>query len=317
MILVGDIGGTSTRLARARVVGPIIEIESIAVYSSSSSPQGFEPLLQRYLREHPGSIESAAFGMPGPVADNRVVTTNLPWEVDGHRLSVSLGVPVRLLNDLEAAAHGVFVVPPHEVVTLQPGTPVRGNLAVIAAGTGLGQAIILRQGHDLVVSPSEGGHTEFGPRDEEEVALWRFLQARFGHVSYERLVSGPGLINLYEFYAQRAGDASPPWQADEDRGAAVARAAQSSPNSTSGLALSRFCAVFGAEAGNLALKALAREGVFVAGGVAKKILPVLQSSAFLSSFADKGRYAPMMRQIPVRVVTDDLLALRGAARAAL
>lgn len=317
MILVGDIGGTSTRLARARVVGPLIEIEAIAIYSSVSSPEGFEPLLQRYLQDHSGSIDAAAFGMPGPVANNRVQTTNLPWEVDGHSLSRSLGVPVRLLNDLAAAAYGVFVVPPHEVVTLQPGTPVTGSLAVIAAGTGLGQAVMLRHGNDLVVSASEGGHTEFGPRDEEEVELWRFLQQRYGHVSYERLVSGPGLVNLYEFYAQRASDAAPPWQADEDRSAAVARAAQLAPNSASGLALARFCAVFGAEAGNLALKALAREGVFVAGGIARKILPFLQQSAFLSAFADKGRYAPLMRQIPVRVVTDDLLALRGAARAAI
>lgn len=316
MVLVGDIGGTNTRLARARAVGPVIEIDRIAVYPSQGA-NDFAELLGRYLAQHPGTVEAAGFGMPGPVADNRVKTTNLPWEVDGAQLAKTLGAPVRLFNDLEAAAHGVFALPHDRLVTLQSGEPVRGNLAVIAAGTGLGQALILRRGDHLIVSPSEGGHGDFAPRDEEEVAIWRFARARFGHVSYERVCSGQGLVTLYQFYAERTGQAPTCWDPNEDPGAAVTRAAIAGTNVAAQQALARFCAVLGAEAGNLALKALAREGVFVAGGIAPKILHQLQASTFLEAFADKGRYRALMQQIPVRVVQDDLLALRGAARAVM
>jgi glucokinase len=311
MVIVGDIGGTSTRLACAHRHATGVELDRVEIYDSRSAAR-FEDLLDLYINRYQVAPTSAAFGFPGPVIDRQVKTTNLPWLVSGEALEQRFGVRVLLLNDLEAAAWGLDVVPEDHRVVLQAGIPTVGNRAVIAAGTGLGEAFSLRHGNGWVICASEGGHTEFGPRDDEEIDLLRFLRQRHGHVSYERIVSGPGLVQLFEFY--RAGTHFPePWRTGEDQPAAIVRAAAEQPDSPCAKALAKFCEVYGAEAGNLALKSMAAAGVYLAGGIAAKLLTSLQHSRFLEAFRDKGRYRPLMERIPVAVVTDPYLALRGAA----
>jgi glucokinase len=314
MFLVGDIGATNTRLARARLRDGRYELESITVYPSRDA-ESLLPLAQRHLREHPGEISGAAFGLPGPIEDFRVRTTNLPWEVDGRQLERELGVRVRLLNDLEAAGWGIAALRAQDLHTVQEGRPSEGHRAVIAPGTGLGEGLVIRDGGRDVPVPTEGSHAEFGPASEEEVDLWRFLRARHGHVSYERIASGTGLVDLYEFHAARVGAATePPWSGEEDRAAAIHRAAETSACPACRAALSTFCRVLGAEAGNLALKALTRGGVFVTGGIAPKMLAWIEEGPFLDGFRDKGRYRELMSSIPVYVVLDGQVGMRGAAR---
>lgn len=315
MYLVGDIGATHARLAWARTEGAGFGIEAAESYPSEAAA-GLEPLIRRFLTEHAGTLDGAAFGLPGPVQENVVRTTNIPWIVDGHALQQTLGVPVALLNDLEAAAHGTLVLPADGFVVLQEGIEKRGAKAVIAAGTGLGQAILAWDGRRWIPSPSEGGHTDFGPRDEEEVDLWRHLVRRRGRASYEMIVSGMGIEELYLFYASRLGVASPPWREGEDRAAAVARAADEGSDRAASSAMERFVRIYGAEAGNLALSALALGGIFVAGGIAPRIASRMRSAVFLEAFRDKDPHRRVMEEIPVRLVTDPALALRGAAHAA-
>ncbi|MBP7145939.1 MAG: glucokinase [Acidobacteria bacterium] len=316
MILVGDVGGTNTRLARARPVGDGYDLDAIAIYPSTSAP-AFEPILRRYLDEFPGEIRAAGFGFPGPVKDFAVRTLNIPWLVDGRELERSLGVPVVLCNDLEAAAHGLLVLDEGATETLREGTGTGGNRALIAPGTGLGEGMLVGADGVWTAVASEGGHCDFAPRDAEEMELWTFLRARFGRVSYERIVSGPGLVNLYDFYAARLGVREPPWEEGHDPAAAVTRAAIDGTCAACVRALDRFCSVYGAEAGNIALKVLALGGVYLAGGITPKILPVLKQSRFFEAFDDKGRYRGLMQEMPLRAVLDPNLALRGAARAAV
>jgi glucokinase len=314
MFLVGDIGATNTRLARAQLREGRFELDSVTVYPSRGA-DSLLPLAQRYLREHPSEIEGAAFGLPGPVEDFRVRTTNLPWEVDGRHLERELGVRVRLLNDLEAAGWGLAALRSEDLHTVQRGRPAEGHRAVIAPGTGLGEGLVIREGGRDVPVATEGSHAEFGPASEEDVDLWRFLRSRHGHVSYERIASGPGLVQVYEFHAARRGAAvDPPWSGEEDRAAAIYRAAESRGCPACRAALSTFCRVLGAEAGNLALKALTRGGVFLAGGIAPKLLSWIDGGPFLEGFAAKGRYRELMTSIPVYVVLDGHVGMRGAAR---
>ena len=315
MLLVGDIGATNTRLAAARAQDGRFELERIAVYPSREATS-LLPLTERYLDEHPVTLEGASFGLPGPVENFRVRTTNLPWEVDGRTLQDALGVRVALLNDLEAAAWGLADLRPDDLHTLQPGEPVAGHRAVIAPGTGLGEALAVRDGDRFIPVATEGSHAEFGPAREEDVDLWRFLRRRHGHVSYERIASGPGLVALYEFHAARSGAGSaPPWRGGQDPAAAIARAAEEGTCPACHAAMRTFCRVLGAEAGNLALKALTRGGVFVTGGIAPKILPWLEDGALVEGFRDKGRYRELLASIPVHVVLDGMVGMRGAARA--
>lgn len=317
MYLVGDIGATNTRLGLARDTGAGFEIERLEVFPSTGSP-GLEPLVARYFEGASAKITAAAFGLPGPVEDRRVRTTNLPWEVDARTLEKKLGAGVTLLNDLEAAAWGVGGLQPCQQKVLQAGEPTEGHQAVIAPGTGLGEALIVRTRGETLPIATEGSHGEFGPASEDDVDLWRFLRVRHGgHVSWERIASGPGLVALYEFHASRIGASEPsPWTGDEDPAAAVAREASRGSSPGCVAAMRTFCRVLGAEAGNLALKALTRGGVFVAGGIAPKIVDWLERGDFLEGFTGKGRYRDLLRSIPVIVVLDPLLGLRGAARAA-
>lgn len=320
MLLAGDIGGTKTVLALFED-GPhglrLVRDETFPSQSAGS----LQELLTRFLETGGGpALRAACFGVAGAVVDGHSKATNLPWEMDEAELAAALHLPrVRLLNDLEAAAYGVLVLAPGRLQTLQAGTARRGpaTMALIAAGTGLGEAIITWDGRRPHVLASEGGHVDFAPRSKVEAALWAALQADFGHVSYERVLSGPGLVNIYRFLRS--------YRMLDEPAALRERLAVGDPSATIsevGLAgedpvctesLTLFVSIYGAEAGNLALKALAVGGVFVGGGIAPKILPRLKAGPFIEAFRDKGRLAELLQTVPVHVVLEPRAPLLGAA----
>lgn len=215
--------------------------------------------------------------------------------------------------------HGIATLRPGQFVTIQAGTPdPQGNCALIAAGTGLGEALMIRSGHDMIVSPSEGGHADFAPKDEQQIALLRFLQERYGHASWERVISGNGLKNLYDCLAAGPDFEVPACLAErigqaEDPAAVIAESALQRTSAICVQAMALFMRAYGAEAGNLALKALAAGGVYIAGGIAPKILPAFQAYHFLDAFLDKGRFSAFMAEIPVHVILEPRTALQGAA----
>jgi len=321
VILAGDIGGTKTVFAlfddgADRGLMPVRE-ETFASKSAAS----LEALATRFL-ETSGrpSVRAACFGVAGPVVDGRSSTTNLPWELDEAGLAASLGVPrVRLLNDLEAAGYGVLVLDGSALDPLQAGAPRRGpaTMALIAAGTGLGEAILAWDGTRHHVLASEGGHADFAPRTELEATLWEALRQEFGHVSYERVLSGPGLANIYRFLrAFRKLDEPPALRARlaaGDPSATISEVGLAGEDPVCAEALTLFVSIYGAEAGNLALKALAVGGVFVGGGIAPKILPKLKAGLFIEAFRHKGRFADFMDALPVHVVLEPRAPLLGAA----
>jgi glucokinase len=255
------------------------------------------------------------------VVDGRCVTTNLPWQLDEGVLARAIPAPrVRLLNDLEAAAHGVLTLPPDKVEPLQAGKARKGNMVLIAAGTGLGEAILVWDGARHLVIASEGGHADFAPRNDLEVDLLRFLQKEFGHVSYERVLSGPGLYNIYRFLRDTGHALEPQWLGDRlrsgDPSAVVSEVGLAGGHPLCTTALDLFVSIYGAEAGNLALKALAVGGVFIGGGIAPKISAKLADGSLLAAFSDKGRYRDLMGSIPVHLVLDPRAPLLGAAHVA-
>jgi glucokinase len=315
VILCGDIGGTKTHLASFAPERPTEPI-GLVTYASKSALDLGELVARHAL---PGPVDAACFAIAGPVIGDRVETTNLPWVVEGARLSAQLGgAPVFLLNDLQALGHGVGLMTASQLEDLNPGrTALAGNVAVIAAGSGLGEAGLVSDGRLFHAFASEGGHTEFGPRSEREIALLRYLAGRFGHVSYERIVSGPGLVNVFAFLRDvermPVPDALAGALAAEDPAAAIAAAALAGAAPIAVAALDLFARIYGAEAGNLALKLMAVGGVFVGGGIAPKILPKLRDGVFLEAFVDKGRFRPLLERIPVRVVLEPRAGLYGAA----
>jgi glucokinase len=319
LVLAGDIGGTKTNLAVFSAHGEKLRSESLRTFPSKQY-SGLAPILEEFLAGANHAIEAACFGIAGPVVDGRVKTTNLPWIIDTHELRRTLKVDsVNLLNDLEAGAHGLFTLEDEELFTLNQGQLRHsGNKALIAAGTGLGQAILYDDGHHFRPLASEGGHADFAPRDELEIALLRYLIGRFDHVSYERVVSGPGLLNIYRFLKDAQGMTEPAALSErlataEDASAVISNSALAHEFEISVKALDLFVSVYGAEAGNLALRAKAVRGLYVGGGIAPKILDKLKDGTFMRAFTDKGRYADLLAAIPVQVVLNQQAALRGAA----
>ncbi|HEV8587170.1 MAG TPA: glucokinase [Methylomirabilota bacterium] len=323
MLLAGDVGGTKTTLSlfEPAEAGPVLVREATL---ASRDFESLEAAIQHFLEEGgtPARIEAACVGIAGPVVDGRAVTTNLPWVVDERILSYSIPAEhVRLLNDLEATAHGIFALGEDELIPLQSGLPRRGNLAVIAAGTGLGEAIVVVEGRVRTVIATEGGHADFGPRGELEEDLLRYLRKEYGRASYERVLSGPGLVNVYRFLrdtkvAQESAETAR-LMAERDPAAVISDLGARQADRLCAMALTVFVSVYGAEAGNLALKALAVGGVVVAGGIAPQIMPALTAGPFVTAFRDKGRLAPLMETIPVSVALNPKTALLGAARVAL
>ncbi len=314
-VLAGDIGGTNSRLAVCDVAGGRVTAVAENVYPSASFASLTEVV--RTFLSGQGEIRAACFGLPGPVRGRRVQLTNLPWLVDADVLERELGLDnAWLLNDLEANAYGLSVLEPSGLRLIKPGNAVaNGNAALIAAGTGLGQAGLTWDGTRRRPFATEGGHTDFAPSDDFEAALLERLRGQHGHVSWERVVSGPGLVTIESFVRERAGGPSAPWanQAITDRPSQIAAAALDGSDPIAAEALSRFLALYGAEAGNLCLKVLATAGVYVGGGIAPKIAAAFENSEFAARFVAKGRMRGLLEDIPVWLVLDRRTGLWGAA----
>ena len=321
MILAGDVGGTKTALALFDRRDGALVLARAAELSSHEFPT-FEDAVARFIADGPRpTIDAACFGVAGRVASGRSVATNLPWRLDEATLRTSIPAPrVRLLNDLEATGYGVLTLPPTALAPLQPGTPRRGNMALLAAGTGLGEALLIWDGERHLVVASEGGHADFAPRTDLELELLRFLRKEHGRVSWERVLSGPGLFNIYRFLRDTGDVPEPSWLGDRiahgDPSAVVSEVGLAGAHPLCVQALDLFSAVYGAEAGNLALKALAVGGVYLGGGIAPKLGAKLADGAFVTAFCDKGRFAELMASIPVWLVLEPRAALLGAAHVA-
>jgi glucokinase len=324
VFVVGDIGGTHARLSLLGRTGRTVRRD---VLESRRYPS-LEAVVHSFLDgdgQRP-KVQAAAFGIAGPVVGNRVTATNLPWVIDARSLARKLSIKrVTLLNDLVALALGTLEVSRTKCHVLgDAGLPRKrgANIAVLAAGTGLGEAILVWDGTRFVPSATEGGHADFGPRDDLEVELLQFLRSRFGHVSWERILSGNGLGNLYDFFRQGKGvpetaDNAHHVEGAADRNATIADMGIQGTSEAAVRAVELFATIYGAEAGNLALKALALGGVYVCGNIAARMLPVIDRGHFRRAFADKGRFMPLMEKIPVAVIADTDIGLAGAARVAL
>jgi glucokinase len=322
MILAGDIGGTHARLGYFQAQNGHLKLLSESVFPSREY-RGLDEIVVKFVEREAIQPETACFGIPGPVLHGRAETSNLPWTVEASLIAAELHLPCALLiNDLEANAWGIQDLTEKDFVLLnQVKTPASGNQAVIAAGTGLGEAGLYWDGRKYHAFACEGGHGDFAPRNEQEIELLRYLLARFEHVSYERIVSGPGLVNVYQFLRDTGRAQEPKWLAEEicggDPAAAISRAALSGKSGLAEQTIDLWISIYGAEAGNLALKLKATGGVFLGGGIAPKILPKLAGPWFMQSFLSKGRLQALLENIPVKVITNDNAALIGAARCAV
>lgn len=321
MILAGDIGGTNTRLAFFDPSEPPLKPVAVDIFPSREHA-GLQEIVEQFVTEHSLQITSACFGVAGPVRHGQCETPNLPWKIDSRHVAQSLHLEqVHLLNDLEANAYGIAVLAATDFIVLNAGSPGEsGNCALISAGTGLGEAgLLLEDGH-YHPFPSEGGHADFAPRNDVEIELLRYLLREYGHVSYERVLSGPGLHNIYRFLRDTGKASETADLAEEiahsDPSAIIAKSALQGTANISVQALNIFTSVYGAEAGNLALKVMATGGIFVGGGIAPKIAAKLQDGTFMKAFITKGRVSSVLESIPVRVITNDMTALLGAARVA-
>jgi len=323
MIVAGDIGGTKTIVALfERTAQSVREVRSGEFASREHA--SLEEILARFLDAAGPAIELGCFGVAGPVLDGKCKTTNLPWVLDENSLARACGAPrVKLLNDLEAAAYGMLHLQADEFATLNAGARERrGNIAVISAGTGLGEALLFWDGARYYPAASEGGHVDFAPRNATEMAFLQFLERKYAaHVSYERVLSGAGLQDLYLFLRERSGAAEPEWLGQAlrggDAGTAITEAALAGRDPVCMQTVETFVSIYGAEAGNLALTFLALGGVIVAGGIAPRILPVLKGGGFMRSFTAKGRYRDLLAAIPVKVALNTRAPLLGAAHYAL
>ena len=318
MVIAGDIGGTKTVIALFDDVREELTTFREQTFFSREH-RSLEDILERFLTaEKRPLIGAACFGVAGAVVEGKSQATNLPWAMDEIALARVLGVPrAKLLNDLEAAAYGMLHVEPADLCVLQAGQRRQGNIAVIAAGTGLGEAFLVWDGARHLAVASEGGHADFAPQNDLEIDLLRFLQKAFGHVSYERVLSGPGLFNVYRFLRE-AGYAPEPAAVRErlereDPSAVVSELGQAGRDPLSQKALEMFVSIYGAAAGNLALKGLAVGGVFVGGGIAPKIQAALANGRFIEAFRAKGRFAKLMESIPVHLALNPRTPLLGAA----
>jgi len=321
MILVGDIGGTNARLAYFDVVKGKLALVSVTIFPSRNF-SSLDEIAAKFVDTMGVTPDVACFGIAGPVLNGRVETSNLPWVIEASKLSQEIGVKnVLLINDLEATAWGICALDEKDLVTLNAGEGVLGNQAVIAAGTGLGEAGLYWDGGRHHVFACEGGHTDFAPRNELEMDLLHYLTAQFGRVSYERVLSGPGLVNIFHFLRDTGRGTEPKWLTDEmhetEPAVAISRAAMEGKCSLCAQTVDIFVSIYGAEAGNLGLKMLATGGVFLAGGIAPKLLSKLAEPFFMQAFLDKGRMRPLMEAMPVHVITNDKIALLGAAQCGL
>ena len=317
MILAGDVGGTKVHMALFDFVDGKLECSRDELYAAKEY-SGLEEIVKQFLGA--SKVSAACFGVPGPVRDGRLRLTNLPWTLDSRELSVSLGIQhVFLINDLEANGYGVAELSADQIYTLSEGDSSQiGNRALIAAGTGLGEALLIWNGRSHTPYPSEGGHADYAPRNEDEIDLLRFLKQKYnGRISQERVVSGTGLSNIYEFLREVRGLDEPAWLAArvaaEDPNAVITELALAAKSEICEKALDMFVSAYGAETGNLALTLLSVGGVYIGGGIAPRILEKLKDGTFLKAFTGKGRLSQLLINMPVRVILESRAALLGAA----
>jgi glucokinase len=317
-VLAGDIGGTKTRLAVFDVTGTRLQTVAEETYPSRDY-RSFAEIVQLFLEDWKIGCESACFGVAGPVRNGVAQTTNLPWRLVAGDLGDELEIrQVALLNDLEANAWGIQALDADDFCVLQEGDrDPAGNAAVIAAGTGLGEAGIYRDGRRHRPFGTEGGHTDFSPANELEFELLRYLLDQFAHVSWERVLSGPGLVNIYTFLQKYRKHEAPGWLSESmrtgDPAAAISQAALQEQDEICVEALDLFVHFYGVEAGNLALKIMATGGVYLGGGIAPKIIEKLKGEQFMQGFRSKGRMQPLLESMPLRVILNDRTALFGPA----
>jgi glucokinase len=319
LVLAGDVGGTKTLLALYHAKDGHVAIHRSERYDSKAYPT-----LQEMAREFVGKdkhlVTAACFGVPGPVSDGTVRTTNLPWRLTEFELADNLRIPrVRLVNDLVATAASLPYLGSLDYITLHPGAAVheRDAFCVIAPGTGLGQAVMYREPGRTILLGSEGGHADFAPRSEREIALLTYLMKKFGRVSVERIISGPGILNIYSFLRDTAFAPESEELAEAirlgDPSAAIGQAAVKGSDPLAIETLSIFMSVLGAHAGNMMLTYLASGGIYIAGGIPGKILSLLKEGDVVSSYLAKGRLSPLVEATPLYVVKDPLSGLHGAA----
>jgi glucokinase len=321
LILAGDVGGTKTHLGLFNRAGGAIELVREHRYATSQF-KSLEEACADFLGAS-AAVDAACIGVPGPIIDGRAHATNVAWPLSSASLSRALGgVPVRLLNDLTATAYGMIHLKPAEFAVLHraENPPEHGNIAVLAAGTGLGESALVWENGAYYAVASEGGHSDFAPHGDEQIELLRFLAHEYGHTSYERVLSGPGLWNIYRFLRNRSDAKEPAWLSEQiaggDSAAAISVAALAGRDPVCVHALAMFCDIYGSEAANLALKVLALGGVFLGGGIAPKILPMLTNGAFVKGFLSKGRLNEILERIEVRVSLNPAAGLLGAAHCA-
>ncbi len=316
LILAGDIGGTKVTLG---VFGLDVKRPRLRIaegYASKDFPD-FESILVRFLSDHAIRPDCACFAVAGPVLAGKCHTTNLPWVIEEKRLCNILGLDkVWLINDLAATALAVPLLKSSELVTLNKGIRRKGTIGVIAAGTGLGEALLFWDGDSYHPISTEGGHAGFAPTNLLEAELWRHVRKERGHVSVERLLSGPGLVRIYEFLRaneQEPETAEAEQTPDNEKPAVIAELAMKGKNTLCKKALDLFVSIYGAEAGNLALRGMTTGGIYLAGGIAPKILKWIEKGRFMKAFSDKGRFSDLLSQIPVKVILNKETALLGAA----
>ena len=321
-VLAGDIGGTNARLAIVEIDDTGARLGHTQRFASKDFP-GLAPIVHAFLGEVEDAPDRACFAIACPILDGKCNGTNLSWTVNVRTLAEEIGIPrTKIINDLHAVGHGVRRLAPADLVPLQTGEPDdRGVIALIGAGTGLGEAFVTRDGDAYQVHSSEGGHATFGATSEGECGLLTSLARKFGHVSTERVVSGPGLASIYRYLAD-AGDA--PEQAHvrrrmegADPSAVIADEALAGTDPLSERALAMFVSAYGAQAGNLALTVMATGGVYVAGGIAPRIVPKLSDGTFMTAFRNKGRLSDVLARIPVNVIVNPHAGLIGAAMVAM
>jgi len=327
MILAGDVGGTKVHLALYNFDDGKLQPVRDRKFPAAQFDK-LDDVVKAFLTGgdgHPpqdaSEIVAACFGCPGPVRDGRIKLTNLPWSLDARALRASLGIEhIFLLNDLEANGYGIPELAKESIFVLhEADSSAVGHRGLIAAGTGLGEALLIWDGkHRHIPIPSEGGHCDFAARTDQEIALLQYLRRELkGRVSFERVVSGIGIKNVYAFLKDDQKMEEPAWLRDriasEDPNAVIGECAENGSSELCHETMQIFAAAYGAETGNIALKVLAAGGMYLGGGIAPKILKTLQSGAFTKAFLDKGRLSPVLEAIPVRVILDDTCALLGAA----
>jgi glucokinase len=317
MILAGDVGGTKVNLALYDFVDGNLKHARDKQYSAKEY-SGLEEIVKEFIVSE--KVTAACFGVPGPVRDGRLRLTNLPWTLDSRELAFGLKIDyIFLINDLQANGYGIAELSADQIYTLSEGDPRQmGNRALISAGTGLGESFMIWDGRDYVPYPSEGGHADYAPRNEDEIDLLRFLKQKYnGRISAERVVSGQGLTNCYEFLREVRGMEEPAWLAQriasQDPNVVITEVAMAAKSEICEKALDMFVSAYGAEAGNLALKILSVGGLYVGGGIAPRILEKLKDGTFMKAFTDKGRLSQLLVNTPVRVILESKTALMGAA----